>query len=64
VGLATYFEDMPASRPPVTLVCLAVSHDGRSETREYRFGGDLASLRIRAATLALDLLRRSLAPGG
>jgi nicotinamide-nucleotide amidase len=64
VGLATYFEEVPDSTPPVTLVCLAVSHDGRSETREYRFGGDPASLRIRAATLALDLLRRSLAPGG
>ncbi len=64
VGLATYFEDVPASSPPVTLVCLAVAHDGRSETREYRFGGDPASLRIRSATLALDLLRRSLAPGG
>ncbi len=64
VGLATYFEDVAGSSPPVTLVCMAVSHDGRSETREYRFGGDLPSLRIRCATLALDLLRRALGPAG
>jgi nicotinamide-nucleotide amidase len=64
VGLATYFEDVTGSTPPVTLVCLAVSHNARAETREYRFGGEQASLRIRCATLALDLLRRSLSTGG
>jgi hypothetical protein len=30
------------------------------ESREYRFGGDLPSMKIRTATLALDLLRRCL----
>jgi nicotinamide mononucleotide (NMN) deamidase PncC len=59
-GLATCFEDVPASTPPVTLICLAVAGGGKTETREHRFGGDHASLRIRAATLALDLLRRAL----
>jgi nicotinamide-nucleotide amidase len=59
-GLATCFEDVPDSTPPVTLICLAVAGGGKTETREHRFGGDHASLRIRAATLALDLLRRAL----
>lgn len=59
-GLATYFEDVPDSSPPVTLICLAVAGAGKTETREHRFGGDRASLCIRAATLALDLLRRAL----
>lgn len=59
-GLATCFEEVPDSSPPVTLICLAVSGAGKTETREHRFGGDRGSLRIRAATLALDLLRRAL----
>lgn len=62
VGVATYFQDVPGSDPPVTQVMVAVSRDGRSGRREYRLGGDLASLRIRCATLALDLLRRNLGP--
>jgi nicotinamide-nucleotide amidase len=61
VGLGTCFQDLPATSPPVTLVCVAVARDGRPETREYRLGGDAASLRIRCAALALDQLRRSLA---
>ncbi len=64
IGLATYFEDLPEATAPVTLVAIAAAHDGRSEAREYRLGGDAPSLRIRCATLALDLLRRTLAPVG
>ncbi len=62
VGLATCYQELPEASPPLTLVCLAVAYDGRSEAREYRLGGDAASLRIRCATLALDLLRRALTP--
>ncbi len=59
-GTATVFEDDPGSDPPVTVVGMAAAVDGRLESREYRFGGDLASMKIRTATLALDLLRRTL----
>jgi nicotinamide-nucleotide amidase len=62
VGLATYFEDVAGADPPVTLVAIAVSRDGQTERRQHRLGGDLPSLRIRAATLALDLLRRAVLP--
>ncbi|MFQ5521615.1 MAG: CinA family nicotinamide mononucleotide deamidase-related protein [Candidatus Methylomirabilia bacterium] len=62
VGVATVFEEDRTTSPPVTIVGLGVSLDGRDETREYRLGGDLPSIRIRAATLALDLLRRTLPP--
>lgn len=62
VGAAAVFEAVPGAQPPVTVVGLAVSLDDREESREYRFGGDLPSMRIRAATLTLDLVRRSLPP--
>ena len=60
IGLATVFEDVPDTTPPVTVVGIAVALDGRRAGREHRLGGDRPSLRIRTATLALDLLRRSL----
>lgn len=60
IGAATVFQDDTGSDPPVTVVGLAVAFDGRFESREYRFGGDLPSMKIRTATLALDLLRRCL----
>jgi len=60
IGAATVFQDDPGSEPPVTVVGLAVAFDGRFESREYRFGGDLPSMKIRTATLTLDLLRRAL----
>ena len=60
VGAAAVFEDDPGSTPPVTVVGLAVAVDQRLESREYRFGGDLPSMKIRTATLTLDLLRRAL----
>ena len=60
IGAATVFQDDPGSEPPVTVVGLAVAFDGRFESREYRFGGDLPSMKIRTATLALDLVRRCL----
>ncbi|MBI2153072.1 MAG: CinA family nicotinamide mononucleotide deamidase-related protein [Candidatus Rokubacteria bacterium] len=60
VGAAAVFENDPGSTPPVTVVGLAVAVDGRLESREYRFGGDLPSMKIRTATLTLDLLRRAL----
>ena len=60
IGLATVFEDVPDTTPPVTVVGIAVALAGRRAGREHRLGGDRPSLRIRTATLALDLLRRSL----
>ncbi len=60
VGAATVFEALQRTEPPVTVVGVAVSLDDREESREYRLGGDFPSIRIRAATLTLDLLRRSL----
>jgi nicotinamide-nucleotide amidase len=60
IGASTYFEDVPAGATPVTLAAVGVSVDGATDAREYRLGGDPSSIRIRAATLALDLLRRSL----
>lgn len=62
VGAATVFEEDPGSEPPATVVGLAVALDGALESRGYRFGGDLPSMKIRAGTLILDLLRRTLAP--
>ncbi len=59
-GAGTVFEDDPAAHPPVIVVGMAATADGSQESREYRFGGDLPSMRIRTATLALDLLRRVL----
>lgn len=60
-GAATVFGEDPAAYPRVTVVGLAAARDGYLESREHRFGGDAPSIRIRAATLALDLLRRTLA---
>lgn len=62
VGVASVFAPDSGAQPPVTLVGLAVALDGRREEREYRFGGDVASMKIRTTTLALDLLRRCLEP--
>ncbi len=59
-GAGTVFEDDPGAHPPVIVVGMAATADGSQESREYRFGGDLPSMRIRTATLALDLLRRAL----
>jgi hypothetical protein len=61
IGAATVFEDGRGSGPPVTTVGIAGALGDHEEGRESRFGGDPASVRIRAATLALDLLRRTLA---
>ena len=60
IGLATVFEDVPDTTPPVTVVGIAVALAGRRAGREHRLGGDRPSLRIRTATLARVLLRRSL----
>jgi nicotinamide-nucleotide amidase len=40
-------------------VALGVSLAGTTATRSYRLGGDAVSMRIRAATLLLDLIRRT-----
>jgi nicotinamide-nucleotide amidase len=61
VGAATVFEEDRGAEPPGTRVGLAAALDGGVESREYRFGGDLPSMKIRSATLTLDLLRRALA---
>lgn len=59
IGAATMLEEIRESQPPTVAVGLAVSLDGREEGRAYTFGGDLPSIRIRTATLTLDLLRRT-----
>ena len=61
VGAATVFEEDRGAEPPAAVVGLAAALDGGVESREYRFGGDLPSMKIRTATLVLDLLRRTLA---
>jgi len=58
VGAATALEAVPGSQPATVAIGIAVSLDGREEGRAYTFGGDLPTIRIRAATLTLDLLRR------
>lgn len=62
VGAATYVEPVSDSAPPVVRVALAVAVGGAAEAREHRFGGDAPSIRIRAATLLIDLARRALPP--
>ncbi|MGH7275601.1 MAG: CinA family nicotinamide mononucleotide deamidase-related protein [Candidatus Rokuibacteriota bacterium] len=59
VGGATLLEPVPGSAPPLTHAALGVAVQGASEAREHRLGGDPASVRIRAATLLLDLIRRT-----
>lgn len=59
VGAATVMEEIRGSQPPTVAVGLSVSLNGREEGRVYTFGGDLPSIRIRTATLLLDLLRRT-----
>jgi molybdenum cofactor synthesis domain-containing protein len=62
VGTAPAFIVESASTTVITLsgVLLAVWTDGQREAREHRFGGDAASIRIRAAALLLDPIRRAL----
>ena len=60
VGAASVVEGVPESQPPTVAVGIAVSLDGREEGRAHTFGGDLPSIRIRTATLTLDLLRRTI----
>ncbi len=60
VGAAVCLEPSPETSPPATRVSVAVATDSQRDAREYRFGGDLLSIRIRAATLVLDLIRRVL----
>jgi nicotinamide-nucleotide amidase len=62
VGAASVLEEVRESRPPTVAVGLAVSLEEREDGRAYTFGGDLPSIRVRTATLTLDLLRRTL-PG-
>lgn len=59
-GGASVVEPVPGATPPAQRVAVAASAADRVEVRQYRFGGDLPSIRIRAATLLLDLVRRSL----
>jgi nicotinamide-nucleotide amidase len=63
VGAASCLEG-PGTAPPLTRAALAVTVHGRTEGREHRLGGDAVSVRIRAATLLLDLIRRALAEPG
>jgi nicotinamide-nucleotide amidase len=60
VGAASWFEDVRDASPPITRVALGVATPTGTATREYRLGGDRPSMRIRAATLLLDHVRRAL----
>jgi len=59
VGAATYLEPVAQSSPPVARVALGVAVRGALTGHEHTFGGDAASLRIRAGTLLLDEIRRA-----
>jgi nicotinamide-nucleotide amidase len=63
VGAALCLEPLPGTTPPLTSVGIAVAVDAQGEQREQRMGGDAVSIRLRAATLLLDLVRRTLSPG-
>lgn len=63
VGLAVTGIAGPAGgsrEKPVGLVFVAVDSAGGSRVERHRFGGDRAVVRARAATAALDLVRRVL----
>lgn len=45
---------------PIHQATLAVASAHGTEVREFRFGGDLGQVRVRAAIMTLDLLRRAL----
>jgi len=62
VGAAAWLEPVVGSAPPVVAAAVGVALDGRSEARDWRLGGDPPSVRIRAATLLLDHVRRALPP--
>ncbi len=64
VGAAVWLEDLPGSAPPIVRAAVAVSVRGRAAGHEHRVGGDRASVRIRAATLLLDEIRRALPGAG
>jgi nicotinamide-nucleotide amidase len=59
VGAALLVE--PSDGPTAVRVGIGVATARAGEGRAYGMGGDLASVRIRAGTLLLDLLRRTLA---
>lgn len=44
---------------PVGLVYMATFFDGKVRTKEYRLGGQRTQIKMRAAVLALELLRRT-----
>jgi nicotinamide-nucleotide amidase len=61
VGAVSWVEPVSGTSPPTGRAIVAVSANGANgEAREYRFGGDLPSMRIWTATLLLDLIRRTL----
>jgi nicotinamide-nucleotide amidase len=61
VGAALVVE--PAEGPAALRVGIGVAAAGAAEGRAYGMGGDLAAVRVRAGTLLLDLLRRTLRRG-
>jgi nicotinamide-nucleotide amidase len=61
VGVAVCLAPAPGGPPPVTVAVLAIAVDGQTNVAEQRVGGDPDSVRIRVATLTLDLMRRTLA---
>jgi nicotinamide-nucleotide amidase len=61
VRAVSWLEPVSGTSPPTGRAIVAVSANGANgEAREYRFGGDLPSMRIWTATLLLDLIRRTL----
>ncbi len=59
-GAASLVEPVPDAAS-VWAVTVAAAVEGGGRGRTWRFGGDVGSVRIRAATLLLDLVRRTLA---
>ncbi len=60
VGAASLVEPVPDAASTWAVTVAATVEDG-GRGRAWRFGGDVGSVRIRAATLLLDLVRRTLA---
>lgn len=62
VGLAVLLEDPPQQPNDLhaARALIACSLQGQVSFKEYKLGGDLSSIRLRASTLALDLVRKAL----
>jgi nicotinamide mononucleotide (NMN) deamidase PncC len=62
VGLAILIEEVQQrpAEPAFKAFVACLNNDKGLTSKDYQLGGDLASVRVRVATLSLDFLRRSL----